>query len=400
MGSEQGMGWNWIVHLAKHCELFVITEGEYKRQIEQWMNASEHAVLAKRLHFYYNPVNDKVRKMCWNQGDWRFYKYYKGWQQKAAEIAKDICRHEKIDVLHQLNMIGFREPGYLWKVSREIGIPFVWGPVDAKESFPTAYAVGASLKTRVFLQLKNVITRWQLKHSKRVHKAAETASFVLAASSNSVNSFKKYLSIDSLLMNETGANPTNTDDVKKKNNSKNIFYILWVGKMDFRKQLGIAIKSVAVSNHHDIHLHIVGGGNADNYITEAKSLGIETNCFFHGSVGHNEVLKMMEEADVLLFTSVAEGTPHVVLEAIGNKLPVLCFDTCGQGDCVTEDIGIKIPLTTPEQSVKDFAGKINYLYHHREVLNRMSAKCQKRAEELSWESKAQWMVEKYKEVIS
>lgn len=59
--------------------------------------------------------------MCWNQGDWRFYKYYKEWQWKTYLLAKDICKVEKMDVLHQLNMIGFREPGYLWKLSQENG---------------------------------------------------------------------------------------------------------------------------------------------------------------------------------------------------------------------------------------------------------------------------------------
>ena len=76
--------------------------------------------------------------MCWNQGDWRFYKYYKKWQWKTYLIAKEICAEVNIDVLHQLNMIGFREPGYLWKLSKENGVPFVWGPIGCRienESF-------------------------------------------------------------------------------------------------------------------------------------------------------------------------------------------------------------------------------------------------------------------------
>ena len=90
----------------------------------------------KNMHFFYNPVSEKIRKMCWNQGDWRFYKYYREWQWKTYLLAKDICKEEKIDVSHQLNMIGFREPGYLWKLSQENGVPFVWGAVDAKDKFP------------------------------------------------------------------------------------------------------------------------------------------------------------------------------------------------------------------------------------------------------------------------
>ena len=98
---------------------------------------------------------------------------------------------------------------------------------------------------------------------------------------------------------------------------------------------------------------------------------------------------------MFLFTSVAEGTPHVVLEAIANHLPVLCFDTCGQGDAVNDCVGVKIPLTYPELSVKDFAEKIDYLYHHREVLQLMSDNCRQRQQELSWDKKVEEMMKLY-----
>lgn len=92
-----------------------------------------------------------------------------------------------IDVLHQLNMIGFREPGYLWKIE---GIPFVWGPVDAKEKFPIAYLQDAGLKKQLFMRLKNFLTELQLKYSLRVRKTTKHASIVVSASSESQKSFK------------------------------------------------------------------------------------------------------------------------------------------------------------------------------------------------------------------
>ena len=33
-GSEQGMAWHWIIELAKMHNLYVITEGEWKKEIE------------------------------------------------------------------------------------------------------------------------------------------------------------------------------------------------------------------------------------------------------------------------------------------------------------------------------------------------------------------------------
>ena len=53
----------------------------------------------------------------------------------------------------------------------------------------------------------------------------------------------------------------------------------------------------------------------------AKELGVESQCIWYGAVSHEKVQLLMQESDLLFFTSVAEGTPHVVLEAIANNLP-------------------------------------------------------------------------------
>lgn len=391
MGSEPGMAWNWCVNLAKYCELHIITEGEFQNKIEAALPTLPQG---ENMHFYYNPVSEEIRKMCWNQGDWRFYKYYKEWQWKTFLIAKDICKENHIDILHQLNMIGFREPGYLWKIPN---IPFVWGPVDAKESFPLAYLEGASLKTKLFIQLKNAITKWQLQHAKRVRLAVKRASCVISASSNSQQTFKKYYQINSPLLNETGCYIQEHPIIDKS--KKEYFDILWVGKLDFRKQLSLALRSIAATKNPHIKLHIVGGGNNFMYQTLEKELGIKSQCKWYGAISHEEVQTIMQKSDIFFFTSVAEGTPHVVLEAIGNNLPVVCFDTCGQGDSINETVGRKIKLSNPNLSSQQFAMILNELENNRDMLKEMSENCKERQKELSWDRKAQQMIGLYQKIL-
>ena len=394
MGSEPGMAWNWVSNLARFCELYIITEGEFRDKIEEVVPTLEQG---KNMHFYYNPVSEKIRKMCWNQGDWRFYKYYREWQWKTYLLSKDICQKEHIDILHQLNMIGFREPGYLWQLSKENGVPFVWGPVDAKDKFPVAYLDGASIKTKFFMRLKNFLTGIQLRYSKRVLLAARQSSVIFSASSNSQRSFKKYMNIDSPLLNETGCYVQDNPIVDKTD--KETFDVLWVGKMDFRKQLALALQTVAKSENNKLRLHIMGGGDAESYQSLAKSYGIADKCIWHGAVSHDEVQDIMQKSDIFLFTSVAEGTPHVVLEAISNNLPVVCFDTCGQGDAVNDKVGRKIPLSSPCQSVSDFAKLLNELEDNRSLLKQLSENCKERQQELSWEEKAKTMMEWYEKIL-
>ena len=393
MGSEPGMAWNWCVHLAKHCELHIITEGEFRDKIEAALPTLPQA---ENMHFYHNPVSDEVRQMCWNQGDWRFYKHYKKWQYKTYEMVLDIVKQQKIDIVHQLNMIGFREPGYLWKIEK---IPFVWGPVDAKDSFPVAYLEGATVKTKLFVYLKNFLTGIQLRFSSRVRKAVKQASVVVSASSNSQNTFRRYFKIESPLLNETGTKILSHYNAYSNKAESEILKVLWVGKLDFRKQLGLAIRSVAKTNNNLIQLHIVGGGNDTDYKNLAAHLNISNQCTFYGIINHQEVQGLMADSDLLFFTSVAEGTPHVVLEAVSNFLPVLCFDTCGQGDSINEKVGRKVKLSSPSQSVEDFARELNDLFHHHEVLKVMSENCKQRQLELSWDKKAEKMVGLYNGII-
>lgn len=390
-GSEPGMGWNWCSGLARECELFVITEGEFRNRIEE---ALRNHPCADHLHFYYLPVSERIRKMCWNQGDWRFYVHYRHWQKRALELARSICEKESIDVIHQLNMIGFREPGYLWKIPE---IPYVLGPVNCKFEYPSAYWKDAPLKERLKIRAKDLISRLQIRFSYRIHRAVERACAVITANSDSQHLFKKYLGVDSLMINETGTDPVSFSRTIADSDTMNV---LWVGRLNLYTKLpGLAIQALASARNPRLRLHFVGPGQDGPYRSLAERLGVSDQCIWHGPVPHREVLTLMRQMDLFFLTSIVEGTPHVVLEAISNGLPVLCFDTCGQGDVVDDHIGIKIPVTNPENSAEDFARALNELSLHPDRLHTLSESCRSRLEELSWEKRFRRVVQLYETIL-
>lgn len=389
MGSEPGMAWNWIINLSNFCDLVVITEGEFKEQIEfELQNLNKTNIV-----FHYLPVSEKIRRICWNQGDWRFYRYYRIWQKRAYIKAKEIIDQERIDICHHLNMIGFREPGYFWKIKN---IPFVWGPTSVDYEFPLQYISKSDLKNLFFFWLKNEVTKFQFKYSSRVKSAINASSLIIVANSKSKNAFLNVHNVDTLLLNETGLN------IKKeftKTTNPGSLNLLWVGKFDFRKQLGLALETLSELKDNNIKLHIVGHGDEKYYKEKASFLRIEHKCIFYGKLQHREVQEMMQKFDALFFPSISEGTPHVVLEAISNQMPVICFDTCGQGDVVTEETGFKVKLTNPYDSKKLFVKIINEISTFRELLNIKSRNCRSQADVLSWLSKAEYLKRLYDEVL-
>ena len=397
MGSEPGMAWNWVVNLAKFCELYIITEGEFREKIEAVVPTLEQG---GNMHFYYNPVSDKIRKMCWNQGDWRFYKYYRQWQWKTYLMAKDICETEKIDVLHQLNMIGFREPGYLWKLSKENGVPFVWGPIGGLKQFPTAYLKGSGLKMQLFMRLKNFLNIWQLKHEKRVDEALKTAKLLISSISDSYRALKKYKGLESMVIPETGC--FLLDDISTDRFDDEEFHIMWVGKFDFRKQLPLALQAVALAKNPKLKLDVYGSGSVGQ-VEMAKrmgeELGISQQVIWHGNQKNDVIMEAMRKAQLFFFTSVNEDTSTVVLEAVSNRLPVVCFNACGMSAVIDDSVGRKIALSHPSQSAHDFARILNELESNRALLKHLSENCKQRQMDLSWEVKARMVVEEYEKII-
>lgn len=397
MGSEPGMAWNWVKNLAKFCELYIITEGEFWEKIEAAVPTLEQG---GNMHFYYNPVSDEIRKMCWNQGDWRFYKYYRQWQWKTYLMAKGICEKERIDVLHQLNMIGFREPGYLWKLSKENGVPFVWGPIGGLKQFPTAYLKEAGLKMQLFMRLKNFLNIWQLKHEKRVDEALKTAKLLISSIPDSYRALKKYKGLESIVIPETGC--FLSEDISTSRFDTEEFHIMWVGKFDFRKQLPLALQAVALAKNPKLKLDVYGSGSVGQVEMAkniAEELGISDLVIWHGNQQNDVVMEAMRKAQLFFFTSVNEDTSTVVLEAVSNRLPVVCFDACGMSAVIDDSVGRKIALSHPSQSAHDFAQILNELEGNRALLKHLSENCKQRQMELSWEAKARKVVEEYERII-
>lgn len=395
-GSEQGMAWNWIINISKHCRCFVITEGEWKKEIE---DALKDIPQKDNIKFYYNPVSERIRKMCWNQGDWRFYYYYHIWQKKTLKIGKQICKEYSIDIIHQLNMVGFREPGLLWKIKE---IPYVWGPVGGMENIPIVFMNNSGIKTKLFALLKNCINTLQYRYQPNIHKAIKSSNIIISAVTGVEKILKKRYNKRTILIPETGINQ-DCIPIQELTN-KESFDILWVGRFIHTKKLDLALKTIANIKHLDkIKIHIVGFGvnnEETKYKKLAKDYGIENKCIWYGKLTNKDVHFLMQKMDILFFTSIMEATSTVVLEAIQNRLPIVCHDTCGFGCIINDSIGRKIELEYPQNSINNFSKIIEELYNNRTLLEKMKPNFDKIAKELTYEAKANKIIEIYNNIAN
>ena len=131
-----------------------------------------------------------------------------------------------------------------------------------------------------------------------------------------------------------------------------------------------------------------------------KEYGVENTVHLLGKVPNVKTREMMQDADLFFFTSVDDATSTVVPEAIGAGLPVVCHSAMGFGALVDDNIGRKIPVVNPENSVKEFARVLTELEANRAEVARLSANCIKKQYEISWEANARKMVVEYDEILN
>lgn len=146
-------------------------------------------------------------------------------------------------------------------------------------------------------------------------------------------------------------------DNKYKNNNQNLFYvpfvmdvknfdkkynfldkikIICVGKIQERKgQLFLlqAIKNILDKNNYNLQVDFYGENDEIGYLTKLKQYISKNNLqnivFLHQDVSHDKLLESYKDYDLFILPSWSEAAAFSLVEAMGNKLPVICTNENG-----------------------------------------------------------------------
>ncbi len=101
--------------------------------------------------------------------------------------------------------------------------------------------------------------------------------------------------------------------------------ILTIGSMNWvEKAYEYLIEAVGILKRDDVELVLVGGGSRiPIYKNFAKKFGVDKQTTFTGQLGTSAVEKQYANADIFVFTSISEGSPNVILEAMSHGVPVI-----------------------------------------------------------------------------
>ena len=393
-GSEPGMGWNFISGLSKFHDIHVIVEKrKWQKPINKYLASNPSFEQNLTFHFIDKKRNKNLRKL-WPPS---YYWYYKNWQKKAYKLALKLDKKEKFDIIHQLNMVGYREPGYLWKIEK----PFVWGPIGGLENSPWSFLPSLGLKGLFFYTGRNIFNLVQRNFSKRPKRVANRKNAsIIAATPSDQDLIKSLWGISSKLICEVGQETIETVMVPEKRISINEpLKIVWSGEHSPRKNLGLLLKALEQVKI-PFELHILGKGEMTKiWQNLAKKVNIYEHCHWYGWVERNKAIEIMSTGHVFCITSISDLTATVTLEALSYGLPIVCLDHCGFAHVVTEECGIKIAVNTPRKASENIANALEKLYFEESFRQKLSKGAILRAEEFNWSKKIGYLNAIYKSLL-
>jgi len=394
-GSEPGVGWGCVAALAKRHDLWVIVEEEkFRTDIEHYL--AENPEFAKSVHFYYlrKRRNRSLRKF-WPPS---YYWYYRRWHEEAFILAQNLHREVGFDLAHQLTMVGFREPGYLWK----LGIPFVWGPIGGMGLFPWRFLPVVGGYGSLYYVGYNLLNAWQMRFSHRPKLAARSAGvgLITATPENRVGA-EEYWGCSSEMVCEVGL-PQAPALLPTRRKPGEPLRLVWTGLHIPRKALNLALAALAtLPKPSNWILHVLGEGpRTSRWQQMSQQLGVAERCQFHGWLPRDDAMRIMASSHLMLITSLRDLTSTVTIEALALGLPVVCLDHCGFGGVVDETCGIKVPVTTPASVVTGLAAGIARLVEDEPLRFDLAKGAVARAQGFSWEKKAAALDQVYQQKLA
>ncbi|RHS47306.1 glycosyltransferase [Tannerella sp. AF04-6] len=402
-GSEFSVAWNYVTEMSKDNDLTVLygISGKHMGDCEEMETFIKDNpipgvnLIAVKPNGLANALNYLNRHDIFV---YTFYYAYRVWQWLAYKKAMELMKYYDFDLIHYVGMIGYREPGYLWK----LGLPYVWGPVSGANNAPLQLMKRMPFSGKMKQLFRNFANTLQFKYSSRLKKALKSTDILLTATSENHDKFLDVHGKDSICIPEN-AIIGNISLNQAKFIAPDKYRLIVVGTLDARKSVGILLEAVSLMKYKNkILLDIVGDGPLRGILeSQAKNLGINDIINWHGLLPRTKAVELFDSAHLHVITSVSEGNPTTIWEAMMHGVPTLSFDHCGMHDSLRDGAGILIPIkNTYEENIEVIVSMLDHMIENPEKFKVLAFNTLSRAKLNTWLLRRQFLNNLYTALLS
>lgn len=265
-------------------------------------------------------------------------------------------------------------------------IPFVIGPVNGGLPWPEGFRQAKAQNHRWILKLRRLYPFLPFARS-----TFRRAAAVIGGSSHTCSELSAHR--DKLFfLPENGIDSSLCSGRLGSRGPENRLELIFVGGLIPLKACDIALQAAAPLLREQLaRFTVVGDGSERNRLEQlVRSLGVDKEVLFCGWLSHDDAMRRLRSADVLVFPSVRDFGAGVVFEALSLGVVPVVADFGGPGDIVRQEVGYKVRLTNEADVVSQIEKVLRQLAEDRDLLDRLRQRATSYArEQLSWDAKAQ-----------
>lgn len=389
-GSEASFTWNWAWHLSRAHRVWVIAHPHDREGITRFLTNRPRP----NLRFEWLDVPRWIDPWAPQSGDKGLRLHYMLWLSKACKKAIELHKQIGFNIAHHVSYGTVSAPPAIWKFP----MPFVWGPVGGGQLSPSSFRryFGRTWLKEIARDARIRL----LELSPFARKAAQSSAAVLATNLETAELLVRMGAKDVRLFLDSGIPEDFLSQKPVSSPIDQTLTLLWVGRMQLRKALPLALEALAEVGDINARLLVAGDGEMRRSWEDcARRLHLESRVEFLGQVPWNEMPALYQRADAFLFTSLRDSFGMQVLEAMGHGLPVLTLDHQGVGTFVPANAGIKIPVTAPRETVCRMAEGIRLLARNPEARRKLGEAGRAFAMTQTWGKRVEVVMKLYEEVI-
>ena len=390
-GSEAGVGWNWVLQMAKNDEVHVITRKNNKEAIENNIpNEIQH-----NLRFYYYDTSNLFLKF--KKRDKGIYLYNIFWQIGIISLIKRLKRENIFDYSMHLSFGSFWMPTFL----PFFKIPFIWGPLGGGECVPKTFLKEFPFKQRVVQKIRYWLIATSFLNPLVVFPCKK-AAVILVRTNNSLEivpkrfRYKAKVVLETAMENEVFKYKRN---VERKND--NVFKIISTGRLVPFKNIVSSIRAISLLDKGlNIQYKIIGiGHERKSLIKEIENYGLQGKVEILNEMSRVEILHELANSDVYLFPSLREGGTWALMEAMAIGLPCICLNWTGMNIITSEDSAFRLEVTNPNQMPIDIASVLCKIIENRNYANQIGDNARQRImQQFNWNQKGSFMKDLFYEL--
>ncbi|GAB4422665.1 MAG: hypothetical protein OHK0039_38820 [Bacteroidia bacterium] len=348
VGSEPGVGWNWVLRLAgeeAYSEVHVVTrtgdryideEGHKqvrpsKLHIEQEL---PHTGLAHKITFHYYDLPAWIANLERSLAGDMINVYL--WELMVFFFLRKRFRRRAFDVVQRVTIVSHRFPSMAWFFGKK----FILGPIAGGEHYPLLLLPLFAKKNRIkelaryFFQLTPLfdpLVRFTWAQADELIATTPETRKLLPRRVRSRCRIEQAVSMEDFAVEATAVAP-----------QPGPLRLLFVGRLLEWKGLGLVLRAMKLLKHVPHTLTVVGAGEDEGIFREyAEREGLPV--VFAGFVPRQELGQYYTSHDLFVFPSLRDSGGFVVLEAQAYGLPVLTLDLGGPYMNLDTRRGIAVP---------------------------------------------------------